>query len=383
MKKYSDKIKEYEDTDYMAGMKEDIQKGNVYNAVGSNVTRNDKIDTLKMPYRKLTTDDVYGMARSMPSTPELKEGQVIPSQYMINWDAEKSGKTPSVPQMSAPIAGMPSILKGKDLSVDYMQMSYDAAAAGDYALAKYYEQLHNEKNGYLDLGYANSHVFNYDDPYQGTLDRQKEAIENRDPFTYDYREDDLYKSIRAQKEKEAEKAYNDGYAQLSQQFDGDIPVNMINKLITTKSEIADQADSYIPQLKQMAYQMYQDEGNKMLTDYNLTKQLADEDYAKWKDDQNFAISGMENKYGRDKYNAEFDYGKERDAVGDSQWEKQFAEYARQYDIDAALRQNQFDWDKAYNQMLFDYQKSRDVSEDAKWQKEFDEMVRQFNAALYK
>ena len=83
MKKYSDKIKEYEDTDYMAGMKEDIQKGNVYNAVGSNVTRNDKIDTLKMPYRKLTTDDVYGMARSMPSTPELKEGQVIPSQYMI------------------------------------------------------------------------------------------------------------------------------------------------------------------------------------------------------------------------------------------------------------------------------------------------------------
>jgi hypothetical protein len=209
----------------------------------------------------------------------------------------------------------------------------------------YNEMMHNEKNGYLGLGYANSHIFNYDDPYRGDLDRQREAIENRDPFSYDYREDDLYKSILSQKEKEAQKAYNDGYAQLSRQFDGDIPVNMINKLITTKGEIIDQADSYIPQLRQLAYGMYQDEGNKMLTDYNLTQQAAAEDYDRWRSDRDFIISGIENEYSRDKYDKEFEYNKGID-------ERNFNENVR-------LADRNFDWKKAVDERNFEYAKTVD------------------------
>jgi hypothetical protein len=215
---------------------------------------------------------------------------------------------------------------------------WDDTKDGNYAGAMYNEMMHNEKNGYLGLGYANSHIFNYDDPYRGDLDRQKAAIENRDPFSYDYREDDLYKSIRAQKEKEAEKAYKDGYAQLTRSFDGDIPVNMINKLITTKGEIVDQADSYIPELRQLAYGMYQDEGNKMLQDYNLTQQAAAEDYDRWRSDRDFIISGIENEYSRDKYDKEFDYQKNTD-------ERNFNENVRQHDSDNALRREEFDYQK--------------------------------------
>ena len=216
-----------------------------------------------------------------------------------------------------------------------MQRAIDKARAGEYAGAMYNEMMHNEKNGYLGLGYANSHIFNYDDPYRGDLDRQREAIENRDPFSYDYREDDLYKSILAQKEKEADQAYKDGYAQLSRQFDGDIPVNMINKLLTTKGEIIDQADSYIPQLRQLAYGMYQDEGNKMLQDYGLTKQLADEDYARWLGDRDFVVGGIENKYGRDMAREQFEYGKERDAISDA-WNREQFEYQKEMQ-DIAMR----------------------------------------------
>ena len=215
-----------------------------------------------------------------------------------------------------PTFDMPAVLKGKNYQeANYYQNMLDDMYAGNYASAKYNEMLHNEKNGYMGLGYENSHIFNYDDPYLGELNRQRKAIENRDPFSYDYRQDDLYKSILSQKEKEADQAYKDGYAQLSRQFDGDIPVNMLNKLYATKGEIIDQADSYIPQLRQMAYDMYNQEGNKMLTDYNLTKQLADEDYARWKDEQNTVISGLENKYARDKYAKEFDYNKETRDLG--------------------------------------------------------------------
>ena len=212
---------------------------------------------------------------------------------------------PAVKNAAAPAVGMPAVLEGKDLTPNYTQRMWDDTKEGNYASAMYNEMMHNEKNGYLGLGYANSHIFNYDDPYRGDLDRQREAIESRDPFSYDYREDDLYKSILRLKEKEADQAYKDGYAQLSRQFDGDIPVNKINKLLTTKGEIIDQADSYIPQLRQLAYGMYQDEGNKMLQDYGLTKQLADEDYSRWLGDRDFVVGGIENKYGRDMAREQF------------------------------------------------------------------------------
>jgi hypothetical protein len=274
-------------------------------------------------------------------TPGVKNVFNLPGTSLPKYLQTPEYVTPAVPEVkkaTAPVVKMPAVLEGKDLTPNYTQEMWEAIKNGDYAGGMYNEMMHNEKNGYLGLGYANSHIFNYDDPYRGELDRQREAIENRDPFSYDYREDDLYKSILAQKEKEADKAYNDGYAQLSRQFDGDIPVNMINKLITTKGEIIDQADSYIPQLRQLAYGMYQDEGNKMLTDYNLIQQAAAEDYDRWRSDRDFIISGIENEYSRDKYDKEFDYQKNTD-------ERNFNEDVRRYDSDNALRKEEFDYQK--------------------------------------
>lgn len=274
-------------------------------------------------------------------TPGVKNVFNLPGTSLPKYLQTPEYVTPAVPEVkkaTAPVVEMPAVLKGKDLNPNYTQEMLDDIKDGKYASGMYKEMMHNEKNGYLGLGYANSHIFNYDDPYRGDLDRQREAIENRDPFSYDYREDDLYKSILSQKEKEAQKAYNDGYAQLSRQFDGDIPVNMINKLLTTKGEIIDQADSYIPQLWNLAYSKHQDEGNKMMQDYNLTQQAAAEDYDRWRSDRDFIISGIENEYSRDKYDKEFDYQKNTD-------ERNFNEDVRRYDSDSALRKEEFDYQK--------------------------------------
>lgn len=285
--------------------------------------------------------------RRIESEPTINTKNILPGinpvKTKINVPAVER---PTVVENSAPAVGMPAVLQGKDLNPNYTQRMWESALKGDYADAMYNEMMHNEKNGYLGLGYANSHIFNYDDPYRGDLDRQREAIENRDPFSYDYREDDLYKSILSQKEKEADQAYKDGYAQLSRQFDGDIPVNMINKLLTTKGEIIDQADSYIPELRQLAYGMYQDEGNKMLQDYNLTQQAAAEDYDRWRSDRDFIISGIENKYGRDKYDKEFEYSKGID-------ERNYIEDVRRADRD-------FDWQKDVDERNFEYAKTVDA-----------------------
>lgn len=261
----------------------------------------------------------------------------------------------SAPKVASEVvpAKTPTMVGNYDINTDFMSEQMKAEAAGDYGKAKEMEYLRNQKIGTLGLDYANTDKYNYFDPYRGDLDRQREAIESRGPFSYDYREDDLYKTIRALKEKEAQKAYNDGYAQLSRQFDGDIPVNMINKLITTKGEITDQADSYIPQLRQMAYQMHQDEGDRMLQNYSLTRDAAAEDYARWSADRDFILSGMENKYARDRYDKEFEYNK-------------------------GIDDRNFNYAKDVDERNFNYNADRDEVSDYWMQKQWDEDVRRWN-----
>ena len=162
--------------------------------------------------------------------------------------------------------------------------------------AMYKENKHNEKDGALGLGWGASGVFNYQDT-QG-LGGLREAKYNEiqdyfdNGFQYDYRDDEQYQAMRRLKEQEAEKAYKDGYAQLSRAFDGDIPVNMINKLLTTKSEIVDQADGYIPTLKQMAHDMHMNKGNQLYNQYGMLGDLENQQYQRFLGDRNFMAQGV-------------------------------------------------------------------------------------------
>ena len=112
-------------------------------------------------------------------------------------------------------------------------------------------------------------------------------------------------------------AYNDAYAQLSTQFDGDIPVNMITKLMSTKADIEDQADSYIPTLRQLAYQKYMNEGDRMYQNYGLTRDADAERYARHLTERDFQINSLENEYNRNLAREQLDYTK---AIDDRNFE---------------------------------------------------------------
>ena len=105
----------------------------------------------------------------------------------------------------------------------------------------YNERMHNTKDGRMNLGYGASGIWNYQDNsgLGGLKERKYNEIEDyfSTPFSYDYRDDSSYKAIRNLKEKEAKKAYDDGYAALSTQFEGGVPVNMMNKLHETSNDI--------------------------------------------------------------------------------------------------------------------------------------------------
>lgn len=226
---------------------------------------------------------------------------------------------------SAQDAAVPARKTVYNPDVNYTAQQKAAEGAGNYAHAMDNEYMHNMKDGAMGLGWGVSGRYNYLDPngYGGLMQAKYDEIENYQPFGYDYMRDDTYKAIRDLKEKEAEKAYADGYAQLSGQFDGDIPANMINKLLTTKSEIAGEADSYIPKLKQMAYDMYNVEKNDLYNQYGLLKERAGEDYSKWQNDRDFYVTGLENAYNREWNQKQLDYNRERDAVSDSRYQQEF------------------------------------------------------------
>ena len=221
-------------------------------------------------------------------------------------------KSSTVPSVNP----MPSILKGKDLNEDFLGTSHQNVKEGDWGEGMVNENLHNVKDEYLNMGFGPYNMFNYADPYKSDIENKREEIFQRKPFEYDYESDPLYEMLLESKKEEAQEAYNDGYAQLTRQFDGDIPVNMMNKLLETKADIIDQADSYIPTLKRMAYDMYSDEGNKLLTDYGILQSQAADDYNKWRERRDFYVAGKENAYNREMYQNQFDYQKERDSKSD-------------------------------------------------------------------
>jgi len=80
------------------------------------------------------------------------------------------------------------------------------------------------------------------------------------------------------------------------------------------------------------------------------------------------LTDIEDKEQEDaRWQQQFEYQQQRDAVGDNQWQMQF-DYGKERDT-VGDRQ----WQKQFN-----YQQGRDKVGDEQWQKQFNENVRQFN-----
>ena len=170
------------------------------------------------------------------------------------------------------ITNVPAV-KRYDPNVDYAAKKTEAVNSGNYAQAAQYEKLRNEKIGDLQLPYALTDDFNYIDRngYGGAADRLYRQIENynQNGFNYDYKNDPRYQQLLNQQKKEAETQYENGLAELSQRFGGDVPANLVAGLLKAKQDTIDSADSYIPQLWQMAQDMWMNEGNQLYNQYNL------------------------------------------------------------------------------------------------------------------
>lgn len=192
----------------------------------------------------------------------------------------------------------------------------------------------------------------YTSKYQGKIDALTEQILGRAAFEYDPEKDPTYQQYKESYTRNGERAMQDTLGQVSARTGG---------LASSYAGAAAQQtyDGYmsaladkIPELRQLAYQMYQDEGATQRANLEMLQALEQGDYNKY-----LTLLGQ---YNNDRG---FDYGIFRDQVGDSQWQQSFDRGVLESDRDFlyGVGRDQIA-DQRYDQ---EYADSRD---DVEWQR---------------
>jgi hypothetical protein len=171
----------------------------------------------------------------------------------------------------------------------------------------------------------------YHSQWQPQIQSTMNSILNRKDFAYDVNGDALYQQYKDRYIDLGQKAMMDtmgqaakltgGYGNSNAQMVGQQAYHGYLQGLTDK----------IPELAQLAYQRYAQQGQDLYQKYGLLNTQEQADYNRW---------ATERDYLNNLFNAErvFDYGAYRDTVGDDQWKAQF---------DEDLRRFQMQWDEAH------------------------------------
>lgn len=208
--------------------------------------------------------------------------------------------------------------------------------------------------------------FNYSN--QGTFDEIMNKILNREKFSYDLNGDALYQQYKDKYIKQGKMAMQDTMGQAAAMTGG-----YGNSYAATAGNQAYQAslenlNDVIPELYQMAYDKYKQEGQDLYNQYGMLSDDRNAEYGMWGDKYNKLVADRD-YYGNEANNAyakdygewadqrdfdtnqywnetNFGYGQDRDAEADRQWQAEFDEAKRQYENSMAFQREQYEYQKA-------------------------------------
>ena len=195
--------------------------------------------------------------------------------------------------------------------------------------------------------------------------RKQEALDaylNREDFNYDFNADALYQHYKDAYIRQGRQAMQDTMGQaaaLTGGYGSSYAQNVGQQAYNAQLQ---NLNDVIPELYQMAYDRYQNEGQDLLNRYSLLSAEEQQEYDRQYQEQRDAVSDSQ-------WERSFDYQKEQDAVSNNQWQQSF-DYQKEQD---AVSNNQW-------QQSFDYQKEQDAVSNNQWQQGFDYQKEQDAAA---
>lgn len=169
----------------------------------------------------------------------------------------------------------------------------------------------------------------FDGKYQMSIDEMLDKILNREDFSYNAEEDNLYQQYKAQYNREGDRAMNDTLAAAASQAGG-MNSYAVNAATQANNYYAAQLADKIPELYEMAYQMYLDDIDMQVRDLGLLTDMDATQYGRYRDtmsdwynDRDFSYGVYRDDVSDHKWRTEFDYNAGRDAVADRQWNQNF------------------------------------------------------------
>lgn len=153
----------------------------------------------------------------------------------------------------------------------------------------------------------------YVNKYQDQIDSLTKQILGREAFSYDPETDPAYQQYRESYTRGGQRAMQDTLGQVSARTGGLASSYAGSAAQQTYDGYMSALADKIPELRQLAYQMYLDEGNTQRANLSMLQGLEQGDYGKYQD--------LLGQYNTDR---SFAYGQHRDSIGDSRYSDETA-----------------------------------------------------------
>lgn len=170
----------------------------------------------------------------------------------------------------------------------------------------------------------------YYDDYQVQIDAALDRLLNRDSFSYNPEEDAAYQAYKDMYTREGDRAMRDTLGQVAARTGGMASTYAVTAAQQANQYYLQQLADKVPELQQLAYQMYLDDINLQAQDLGLLQNASNEAYnrfrdtmADWQNDRNFAYGSYRDDIADQQWQTQFDYNAERDALADSRYDTEW------------------------------------------------------------
>lgn len=199
----------------------------------------------------------------------------------------------------------------------------------------------------------------YQSKYGTLIENQLNKILNKEAFSYDFNADPLYQNYKDQYTKMGKEAAMNAAAATSTLTGGYGNSYAGTAAAQANQQYLTQLNDIIPELRNAAMQKYQMEKEDLYNQFGVIQGEEQRLYGQYRDatsdyysDLSDLRSGHSTAQAQENADRDYDYRVSRDAVSDSQWQKNFDT-------------SNYQW-----QSQFDYQKQRDAVADSQWEKEY-------------
>lgn len=207
----------------------------------------------------------------------------------------------------------------------------------------------------------------YASPYSQQIDLLFNEIQNTPEFSYDPDTDETYQALKGQYINLGQRAMRDTSSQIAAQTGGIASSYAASAGAQAYNQYMNELSGYIPELQQLAYEMYQGDLNKKYQQLNAMNAMEDNAYGKYIDELNNYYTDYNNAYNKflneqeqDNYLNELAYQRYLDSLSQQNYEREF-EYQKEQDL---LNQQRYDNE-------FEYQKEQDLLNQQRYNDEFE------------